>query len=273
MTSDDQLDAGELPDASFFVTDGERFVASDYARGPWNPEACHAGPPTGLLARAAEQLVPDKQLVRITVELIRPVPMAGFRIRAAIEHDGRQVVTTATHLEDEDGQVRVRAKGLHLAPTADEHEFPTVSIDTPPLAHSRPGGFPIATTLHGLTGFRSGVSMRYPPGQDRRPGPTTAWMRTIPLLAGEEPSPFQRICPLADSGNAIGRNAEPDEVGFVNPDLTVVLHRPPEGLWLGSEAVSFWQPTGIGLADALLFDHRGTVGRALQTLLLRPMKS
>jgi hypothetical protein len=98
-------------------------------------------------------------------------------------------------------------------------------------------------------------------------------MRTIPLLAGEEPSPFQRICPLADSGNAIGRNAEPDEIGFVNPDLTVVLHRRPEGLWLGSEAVSFWQPTGIGLADALLFDHRGTVGRALQTLLLRPMKS
>lgn len=271
MTSDDKLDAGELPDASFFVNDGDRFVATDYARGPWNPEACHAGPPTGLLARASEKLLPDKQLVRITVELIRPVPMDGFRIRAAIEHGGRQVATTAGHLEDEKGQIRVRAKGLHLAPVADPLDLPTASVDTPLLDQSQPGGFPIEATVHGLTGFRSGVAMRYPPGQDRTPGPTTTWMRTIPLLAGEEPSPFQSICPLSDSGNAIGRNAEPTEVGFVNPDLTIVLHRPPEGFWLGSHALSHWQPNGIGLADALLFDHRGPVGRALQTLLLRPM--
>ena len=58
---------------------------------------------------------------------------------------------------------------------------------------------------------------------------------------------------------------------FVNADLTVALHRDPVGEWLGSRAVGYWEPDGIGLADALLFDDRGPVGRALQTLVLRPI--
>ena len=95
-------------------------------------------------------------------------------------------------------------------------------------------------------------------------------MRTVALLPGEEPSPFQRICPLADCGNAFSRHADPGQVQFINTDLTIALHRDPVGAWLGSRAVSHWQPSGVGLADALLFDERGPVGRALQTLLLRP---
>jgi len=96
------------------------------------------------------------------------------------------------------------------------------------------------------------------------------WMETIAVLPGEEPSPFQRICPLADCGNAFSRHAEPDRVQFINADLTVALHRDPVGTWMGSRVWSHWQPSGIGLADALLFDDEGPVGRALQTLLLRP---
>ncbi len=41
---------------------------------------------------------------------------------------------------------------------------------------------------------------------------------------------------------------------------------PPAGLI----AYSTWQPNGIGLADALLFDAVGAVGRACQTLLVQP---
>jgi Acyl-CoA thioesterase C-terminal domain len=48
-----------------------------------------------------------------------------------------------------------------------------------------------------------------------------------------------------------------------------VLHRDPVGEWLGSQAVGYWPPDGVGVADALLLDDRGPVGRAVQTLLLR----
>jgi hypothetical protein len=34
--------------------------------------------------------------------------------------------------------------------------------------------------------------------------------------------------------------------------------------------VSFWEPNGIGMSQATLFDTRGPVGAALQTLIVRP---
>lgn len=260
---------GVSPSSFFTSADGQWFRPTDHCRGPWDPDSCHAGPPTGLLARALERLVPDQRLRRITVDLVRPVPMAGFRIEAEVVRQGRSVTTSRAVLIDDDGRPRVTAAGLHLR-TSEPLALPTAVAPIPRFDEAVPGPFPIRETRHGLPGFVGGVEVRYPPGQDTEPGPTTVWMRTTPLLPDEEPSPFQRICPLADCGNALSRNAEPREMGFVNPDLTLVLHREPEGQWLGSDSTSHWQPDGTGLADALLFDHRGVVGRALQTLLVTP---
>jgi hypothetical protein len=95
-------------------------------------------------------------------------------------------------------------------------------------------------------------------------------MRTVALLPDEHGSGFQRICPLADCGNAVSRNAEPERYAFMNTDLTVLLHRPPTGDWFGMDSVSRWEPTGVGISDSLLFDEHGPVGRAIQTLLIRP---
>jgi hypothetical protein len=95
-------------------------------------------------------------------------------------------------------------------------------------------------------------------------------MRTLPLLEGEEPSPFQTLCPIADCGNGIGRNAEFGIASFVNADLTVFSCRLPESKWLATSAISLWEPNGIGMSQATLFDTRGVLGVALQTLIVRP---
>ena len=100
------------------------------------------------------------------------------------------------------------------------------------------------------------------------------WLRsTVPILADEEPSPFQRISPLADCGNGVSYNEYLDRVAFLNVDLTIALHRDPVGEWHAARAVSHWQSDGTGLSDAELFDTEGVVGRALQTLLLNPVAS
>ncbi len=260
-----------MADAFLTTTDGVWFQPTEFTRGPWDPEACHGGPPTAMIARAAEHLVPDKRLVRLTVELSKPIPYAGFRVAAEVLRDGRSVATTRAILADGEGNPRASASGLHIA-AQPMRDFPNYEPPHPagvPEA-ATPGPFPFSWTRHGLVAFNGpGVQMSYPPGNDPAPGPTTVWMKTVPLLAGEEPSPFQRICPLADTGNAIGRNADPGDVDFINPDLTLLLHRDPVGEWLGSQAMSHWHPDGIGMSDALLFDERGVVGRALQTLVIR----
>jgi hypothetical protein len=252
----------------------ERFVPTDFARGPWDSDACHGGPPTALLARAAERALPHLRLARLTVELLRPVPMAGFTVATEVAKAGRATGTTRAAIVDAGGDIRALATGTHVtvSPAA---LFPATldnsDVATPRLADAEPGSFPFNRLRHDRPGFNRAVEMRYPPGEDPGAGATTVWMRTIALLPGEEPSPFQRICPLADCGNAFSRHADPDQVQFINTDLTIALHRDPVGEWLGSRASSQWQPSGVGLADALLFDDRGVVGRALQTLLLRPV--
>ena len=257
---------------AFFTTaDGVWFAPTPHARGPWDADACHAGPPTGLIARALEALAPEPRLVRLAVELTRPIPFAGFTIDAEIIRRGRTVATSRAVLRDGDGTACVSASGLHVTP-AEARDLPSVPAIHPggPLADAEPGEFPFTGTLHGLDAFNGdGVELAYPPGETRDPGPTTVWMRTVPLLADERPSGFQRICPLADCGNAVGRNADPRTFNFVNPDLVLSVHREPEGEWLGMRAESHWQPDGIGMSDALLFDQLGPVGRAVQTLIIR----
>jgi len=216
-----------------------------------------------------EQLIPDKRLIRLSVDLLRPIPFKGFSIDASTVRAGRSVATTTAMLLNEDGKVMVSASGLHMIEQTPEYAYPTHSASIGAPSDATPGPFPIQT-LHNQPAFNgTGVKMRYPEGQNNKPGPTIAWMKTVPLLEDEQASPFQRICPLADCGNAFGRNADPADVSFINPDLTIVLHRDPVGEWLGSQSVGYWEPNGQGLADALLFDENGIVGRAMQTVLLK----
>ena len=267
-----------MPDSFFTVETGgageEWFVPTDFARGPWDPDACHGGPPTALLARALERTLPALRLARLTVELMRPVPMAGFAIQAEVVKAGRATGTTRATIVDADGGQRALATGMHVA-RSPVGLFPETldnsGASTPRLADAEPGAFPIGRVRHHLPAFNRSVEMRYPPGQDPGMGSATVWMRTITPLPDEEPSPFQRICPLADCGNAFSRHADPTQVQFINTDLTIALHRDPVGEWLGSRVSSHWQPSGVGLADALLFDDEGAAGRALQTLLIRPV--
>jgi hypothetical protein len=216
-----------------------------------------------------EKLLPEQRLTRLTVSLQRPGPFSGFRIEASIVRQGRTVSFSEASLLDSTGKTVITAAGMHLTP-AESVSLPTYQQSLGEFDETEPGRFPIGETLHGKPAFNgSGVHVRYPQGQDHNPGPTKAWMKTVPLLSTEIASPFQRICPLADCGNAFGRNADPHEVTFMNTDLTLVLHRDPKGDWLGTDSVSYWETNGIGLADALLFDVNGVVGRALQTLVIR----
>lgn len=256
------------PDAYFTVSHDGTFHPTAFSRGPWDPDACHAGPPTGLMARASELLVSDKPLVRLLVEITRPVPMSGFRIGATISRTGRTVTTTSIELHDDDRSYAL-ARGLHLAegdigPVASHHaEFagPEEAV---------PGLFPISPP-HSQTSFAQSLNVRYVPGLSLGDGGETfMWAESkVPLIAGEEPSPFQTLCPLADCGNGISFHEGTETMAFVNADLMVSLHRPPHGTWIGSHTVSFWEPNGIGRADAELFDDTGPVGRAMQSLVLR----
>jgi hypothetical protein len=95
----------------------------------------------------------------------------------------------------------------------------------------------------------------------------------VPLLAGEEPSPLTRVLAAADSGNGVSATLDWSRWLFVNVDLTVHLHRMTRGEWVCLDAITVPETNGVGLADSALYDEQGPIGRANQTLLVRPRQA
>jgi len=246
------------------------FVGNDPVRGPWSADHCHAGPVACLIARAAETEVgPEKMLTRLTVVLLRPLPLAGLRVAAETTRHTKTLATTRVTVHDLDDTLCCTATTMHLV-RKDLGRVPNVVTEKLNVNDTVDGPFPIGQMRHDLPGFAHFVDVVYPEGGNQGPGPKTIWMRAPSLLDGETQSPIQSMCPLADCGNGISWNVPPTEMGFMNTDLTLHIHREPVSDWLASDSVSHWQSSGIGMSQSVLYDTQGPVGTALQTLVLFP---
>lgn len=259
---------GAVP--AFFRAEGDVLVGNDPARGPWSPDHCHAGPVAALVIRAAEAVAgPGRVLTRLTMDIVRPLPLSGLRIVAEATRTTRTLVTTTATVHDHDGTLCVSASTMHLA-EAGLGPLPTAQVPAPPFDAARGASMAVLGRRHDKSGFAHANEIRVAEGDGFGKGPATIWMRSPDIVEGEVPSPAQRLAPLADCGNGISCNAPPEALGFMNTDLTLHLHRLPASDWLASRAVSHWHGNGVGMAQAELFDRHGPVGAALQSLVLRP---
>jgi hypothetical protein len=102
-------------------------------------------------------------------------------------------------------------------------------------------------------------------------GPGTAWFRLVcPLVGDEPPTPMQRLAAAADFGAGLSSALPRERYLFINVDLTVYVEREPVGEWICLQSETRVASGGIGLADSVLSDQRGRVGRATQALLIAP---
>jgi hypothetical protein len=261
---------------AFFLPDGDRFVATELTRGPWDAGAQHAGPPAALLGRAIERFGTrtDVQVVRITFEILRQVPIAPLEISTTLLRDGRSIEVVGASLSN-DGTEVMRATAVRIRTVegpADGGLASTRAADprqpsTPPgPEHGEPLRF--FPTAH-KTGYNTAMEWRFVEGAFLEPGPATVWMRMRhPLVPDEEPSPLQRVLIAADSGNGVSSLLDWRRWLFINPDLTVYLHRPPVGEWVCLQARTTLEPAGLGLAESIIFDRTGPVARGLQSLFI-----
>ncbi len=252
---------------ALFTPDGGRFVPSEHARGPWDPAAMHGGPPAALMAGAMESLPTETAMVvvRTTVEILRPVPLRPVAVSARIERNGRRVQLLSASLSDGATELcratawRIRVADLDIGDQGGEPPaFAGPDAPTPHVPDSDEPAF-----------HRTGVEMRYARGSFTELGPATVWMRlTMPVVAGQWPTPLQRALAAADFGNGVSTVVPWEEFLFINTDLTVYLHRQPEGEWVCLDASTDVDPRGVGVAHSRLFDERGAIGRSLQALFI-----
>jgi hypothetical protein len=252
-----------VPEA-FFQQEGDLLVPTELTRGPWDPGAQHAGPPSALVARAVERFEPraGMRVGRITLEILRPVPLEPLSLRVELARPGRSVELLEATLSGPEGELiqarawRLRTSQLRL----DEHE------SAPPGPETAEEGEFFATGEE--VGYHTAMEYRFVRGGFVEQGPATVWMRArVPLVAGEETTPLQRVFIAADSGNGVSAALDWRSTIFINTDLTVHLLREPLGEWVCLDAIT--HVDGLGMADSALYDERGRIGRAVQTLLVR----
>lgn len=256
-----------MPEA-FYERDGDRYRATELTRGPWDPGSQHAGPPSALIGREFERLedADQFQVARITFEILRPVPIGPVAVEARIVRPGRRVQMVEATLSDDENEL-IRARGWRIRPAALELPAELTDLGEPPPGPEQ-GSVPEFFRIGQDTGYHTAMEWRAISGGFLEAGPARVWMRQlVQLVEGEEPSPLQRTLVIADVGNGISAVLNPLEYLFINVDLTVTLERLPEGEWICVDAVTRPRENGIGSAESVLFDRRGRIGRAIQTLL------
>jgi hypothetical protein len=259
-----------VPDA-FFVPEGRSargraYTATDHARGPWDPRAQHGGPPSALIGHvlAADHPRDDAAWARVTVEILRPVPVGRLHVSTEVLRPGRKVEWLGALVEDDAGTPVLRATAWRIR-TADVPLAGGVEGDRVPGpdAGSEQASFFREVEPGGYVGA---METRFVEGGWSAPGPAIAWLRMRhPLVAGEPVAPLERVLIAADSGNGVSARFEGL---FINPDLTVYLTRPAEGEWICLQARTTLTDHGVGLAETVLHDAAGPLGRGLQSLVL-----
>ncbi|HEX4464118.1 MAG TPA: thioesterase family protein [Solirubrobacterales bacterium] len=257
-------------DQSFYVSSGGgSFVATELTRGPWDPGAQHAGPPSALLGREIEAMEGSEafQVGRIVFEILRPVPIGPVTVETRMLRPGRKVRMVEASLSGEAGEL-MRATAWQLRTT--ELELPEGAVDdAPPPPGPDEGWVPEFFPTGEEAGYHTAMELKAVAGAFLELGPATMWLRMRqPLVAGEEPTPLQRALVAADVGNGISAVLDYHSYVFINVDLTVHFERMPEGEWVCVDAVTRPQATGVGTAESVLSDRRGRVGRAAQSLLI-----
>jgi hypothetical protein len=250
---------------AFYTKDGDRLVPSELTRGPWDPGAQHAGPPAALLGRAVERCEPREgmQVGRITFDILGPVPLAPLEVHARVARPGRSVELLEASLSGPEGEV-MRATAWRLG--AGEVRVRSERDQAPPGPEH--GGARDFFPTRQDVGYHTAMEWLFVRGAFLEPGPATVWMRMrVPLVAGEEPSPLERVLVAADSGNGVSALLDYHRYLFINTDLSVHLLRMPAGEWVCLEATTYVD--GLGLSDTALWDENGRIGRAGQTLLVR----
>jgi Thioesterase-like superfamily len=254
---------------SIFLADGEGFLPTEQARGPWDPQALHGGAPAALMTAAFERMEPGAQLpiARLGFEFLRPIPFAPLALSTRIVRPGRRVQELAGELRSGE-ELICRASALRV--------------------QAVPGGLPAGAPEERMPGPDRGKAVRFaladPDGTSFAAsamemrwlsdpsvlGPGRVWMRLRhPLVPGEPLTGLARLAASADFGNGISAALPFDRFLFINADLSIHLQRQPRGEWIGLDARTLLHADGTGLSESVLHDVHGAVGRAFQTLVVQ----
>ena len=243
-----------------FTADGDLLVPSASAASPWSDDMVNGHHVGGLVAWGVQRDSPDDdlQLTRLTVDMVRPVPMRPLRVLARRVRDGRRL--RAVDVSVLDGDVEV-ARGSALLLRRSEHP------GGEPWA-PEPWDVPPPEAIEGATGGTMSFEIRPVAGWNGERG--RVWMRErVDFVAGQPLTPALRAALMADFANPVA-NSGRGGLEFINADLTMYLARDPRGEWIGVESTGHVGADGVGVGTAWMYDRDGRIGQCVAAALADP---
>ena len=216
-----------------------------------------------------EAMDPAFAPVRLTVDLMKPVPLQEMEVDARVVRTGRRLQLLEAELRFGGATVaRATLLALRPVPLVGDGFNPEVAApsDSPDSAVDHWGLDPDQESfIGGAMDFRFILN-------EGQLGGGVAWfrLRRDVFDDGVAPSPLARAAAASDVGGAVSarRGAGFPDVSFINADISVHLARLPDGDWIRLTSSSTWEPTGIGAVASQLSDPAGPFGRAHQALVL-----
>ena len=185
---------------AIFRVDGSNVITSSFAAGPWDPSMQHGSPPAALVVWAAERIPTPvaMRVVRVTVDLMRPVPVAPLTIESEVLREGRKIQLCAVRLLANGVVVvaatvlKIKVQALELPPEA---AILPVELPGPDQSRVEPADFSSSP-------FVTGMSLRAARGRFGSPGPGAIWYRVDrPIVEGAVVSQAMRAMAAADFCN------------------------------------------------------------------------
>jgi hypothetical protein len=253
---------------AFYQPAGElRFTSSGLTRGPWSAEAQHGGPPCALLGTHLMALAPEGfRAARLTFEMLRPIGLYPLTVTRSLVRAGQQAawLEGALSADTPRGAVEVmRARGVLVR--ARDEGAPRLQPEAVPGPDDAVRFAPEGWGLPWDEGYHTAIELAQvaqPLASTRR----VAWIRaTVELIEGTPWTPLGRVLVAVDSLGGACAVLPFGEWSFVNAETSCHLLREPEGEWVALAGTQYVEPDGVGLADALLYDRRGAIGRGLQS--------
>jgi len=246
---------------AFFTVDGDSYLPSVMARGPWG--AAMGGQIVGgLLGWGIEQsgVDPDLQPARLTVDLLRPALLEPVQIQTSVQREGRRIKLVDGALV-QNGKTVARASALFLR--RGEHpdgEVWTAPVRMPPLptdSDEFPADMPFFIWGYGTNSEKGTRGMTE---WEQSHAQKFAWTRVFrPMVQGHPLTPFSRLAFIGDITSSLTHWGT-GGLRYINADYTVTASRLPDGEYLGLAAQSHYGTAGVATGGATLFDRHGPIG-------------
>lgn len=259
----------------FYLPDRGGYVGTLSAQGAWDPNAQTGVAVLALFGHVLADLptLTPMGLARITVDLVRPVPIGErLEVSSTVVREGKklQVLDLVVTVGDTE-HVRARVLRLRDEDITDRPGMPESSTQTDPATQLRP-----PEELDELSPDRGPGMMRALDLRRARIGDTDTygfWLRLrVPVVAGEPIRPLSLQTVAVDFTNCIGATLNPRVATTINPDVSAHFLRAPTGEWVAIVGdTRFGHDVARGVSGATLSDRHGVFALASASQLIQPV--